>query len=115
MQYVLLIYDDEAAWAAFSEDERNEVMQQYYAYGAELRAANALVGGEALQPTQTATTVKVRGGEQVVTDGPFAETKEQIGGFYVFECKSEAEALAYAAKIPGAAYGSIEVRQIIEM
>jgi len=113
MQYALLIYDDEKAWAAMSEDERNAIYGEYFAYTNELRASGGYIDGNPLQPTSSATTVRVRDGEQVTTDGPFAETKEQLGGYYVIEADSVDDALAWAAKIPGAKYGSIEVRPVM--
>ena len=113
MQYALLIYDDEKAWAAMSEDERNAIYGEYFAYTNELRASGGYIDGNPLQPTSSATTVRVRDGEQVTTDGPFAETKEQLGGYYVIEADSVDDALAWAAKIPGAKYGSIEVRPVL--
>ena len=113
MQYALLIYDDEKAWATMAEDERNAVYGEYFAYTNELRASGGYIDGNPLQPTSTATTVRIRNGEQVVTDGPFAETKEQLGGYYVIEADSADDAVAWAAKIPGARYGTIEVRPVM--
>jgi hypothetical protein len=113
MQYALLIYDDEKAWETMSEEERNAIYGEYFAFTNELRASGGFVDGNPLQPTAASTTVRVRDGEQVVTDGPFAETKEQLGGYYVIEAETVDEALAWAAKIPGARYGSIEVRPVM--
>ena len=110
MKYLALIYGSDADWAALSDDERNAVYERYRAFGEEARAAGKLVDGAELQPATTATTVRVRGDETVVTDGPFAETREQLGGYYVLDCDSIDEAVALAAKIPGAQYGTIEVR-----
>jgi hypothetical protein len=110
MKFLALIYASDAEWAALSEDEREAAYAQYRAFGEEARAANTLVDGAELQPASTATTVRVRDGETVVTDGPFAETKEQLGGYYVLDCDSIDDAVALAAKIPGAQYGTIEVR-----
>lgn len=115
MRYLLLIYGDEAAEAKKGEAEMGEVLAAYHAYTAELTSAGKILGGEALQPTATATTVRARGGKTLVTDGPFAETKEQLGGFYMIEAKDLDEAVAWAAKIPGAREGSIEVRPIWEV
>jgi Uncharacterized protein conserved in bacteria len=115
MQYVLLIYSDEKVFATFSEDERNAAYAEYGVFTNELRASGGFVDGNPLQGTATATTVQVRDGEQVVTDGPFAETKEQLGGYYIVETDSLDEALQWAAKIPGARYGSIEVRPVLPM
>jgi hypothetical protein len=108
MQYLLLIYDNEQRWSAGYNPEE---MSEYYAYGKEF--ANAIRGGNALLPTNTAKTVRVREGKRSVTDGPFAETKEQLAGFYLVEAGSLDEALVMAEKIPGAKYGSIEVRPIM--
>jgi hypothetical protein len=113
MQYLLLIYDEEKNWETMSDEERNGLFGEYGAYTQELQASGKLVGGNPLQPTTTATTVRVRDGEQVVTDGPFAETKEQLGGYYLIEAESVDGALEWAAKIPGARWGSIEVRPIM--
>jgi len=90
-------------------------MNAYMAFGEEMGARGVLQGGERLQPVTTATTVRVRDDEVVTSDGPFAETKEQLGGFYLVECKDLDEAIEVAARIPGARYGSIEVRPIWEM
>ncbi len=114
MQYMLLIYGDDAQRERMSEDERGAMMDEYFAYTAELRESGAYVRGDALQPTRTATTVRVRNGEQLVTDGPFAETKEQLGGYYIVEAASLDEAIEWAAKIPSSRFGSIEVRPIRE-
>jgi hypothetical protein len=113
MQYLLLIYDEEKNWETMSEAERNGLFGEYGAYTGELQASGQMLGGNALLPTATATTVRVRGGEQVVTDGPFAETKEQLAGYYLIEAESVDGALEWAAKIPGARWGSIEVRPIM--
>ena len=111
MKYVALIYGSEAAAAAMTEQERAAEYQAYDAFGH--AAGSAIVGGEALHPIHDATTVRVRDGKTLTTDGPFAETKEQLGGYYVFECKNLDEAIALAAKIPGAKVGSIEVRPVM--
>jgi hypothetical protein len=112
MQYMLLIYDDPQVWEGFSEEETNAIMGEYFAYTEELRAAGAYVAGDALQPTGSATTIRLRDGEQLVTDGPFAETKECLAGFYMIEAKDLDEALQIAARIPPAAVGSVEVRPV---
>jgi|SRR5579884_1279595 len=115
MRYLLLIYTDEAADAQMSQEQQAEIYQAYNAFGEELKRRGAqLQGGEALMPTNTATTVRVRDGKILTTDGPFAETKEQLGGYYQFNCKDLDEAIELAAKIPGARYGSIEIRPIME-
>jgi hypothetical protein len=116
VQYMLLIYHDEERWnedwEAMSEEERRAFLGEYFALDDEARRAGALVSGEALQRTASATTVRVRDGEQLVTDGPFAETKEQLGGFYVVEAESLDETIEWAAKIPTACFGSVEVRPV---
>ncbi len=113
MQYALLIYNDESGFANVSEDDGKKMMGEYFAYTESLRGAGAMQAGEGLQPTQAATTVRVRDGETLTTDGPFAETKEQLGGFYLIDVASLDEALEWAAKIPGARTGSIEVRPVM--
>ena len=113
MKYLLLIYTDERAAAAASPEEQNAVMGEYYAFNNETNASGVFNAGEALMPTTTATTVRVRQGKTVTTDGPFAETKEQLGGYYLLDCKDLDEAIGWAAKIPGAHHGSIEVRPIV--
>jgi hypothetical protein len=113
MQYMCLIYDDEKVWEGMPEEERNAVFGEYGAFTESIRQSGHMVAGDALQPISTATTVRVRGGETLVTDGPFAETKEQLGGYYLVEAKDADEALAIAARIPSARYGSIEVRPVM--
>jgi len=115
MRYALLIYSDESAAGDASPEEQQAVFNAYYAYDQEVRAKGLWQAGEALQPTPTATTVRVQAGETITSDGPFAETKEQLGGFYILECKDLDEAIEYAAKLPGSAYGSVEVRPIMEI
>ena len=116
MQYILLIYGNEdmrnAAYAGMSEEEQNAEMGKWFAYSESLRQAGVHVAGEALHPTPTASTVMVPNGEPLVTDGPFAETKEQLGGFYIIDVPSKDAALEWAAKIPSAPYGPVEVREI---
>jgi hypothetical protein len=111
VQYMLLIYGNEGQ--QLSDAERGQMFQEYGTYTQGLRDSGAFVGGDPLQPTSDATTVRVRNGEQLVTDGPFAETKEQLGGYYIVEATSLDEAIEHAAKIPGARYGSIEVRPVM--
>ena len=113
MQYLLLIYDEENVWADMPEAERNAVYGEYMTFTNALRDCGALVGANQLQPTGTATAVRIRNGEQIVTDGPFAETKEALGGYYLIEVDTIDEALEWAAKIPSARYGTIEVRPIV--
>ncbi len=113
MQYMLLIYGNETQWQRMSEAERGQIFQEYGAFTNGLRERGAYVDGAPLQPTSTATTVRLRDGEQLVTDGPFAETKEQLGGYYIVEADSIDEAIEHAAKIPSARSGSIEVRPVM--
>lgn len=110
MQYMLLIYGDEKLWADMSESELANTMQAYTAYSKELAASGALRGGSELAPISTAKTVRVRNGKAVVTDGPFAETKEQLGGYYLIDVQNMADAIKWAEKIPSALVGSIEIR-----
>jgi hypothetical protein len=113
MQYICLIYGDEQSFEGMGDEDRNQVMADYMAFTESIGKSGNLVAGDALQPTTTATTVRVRNGETLVTDGPFAETKEQLGGYYVIDAKDADEALAIAARIPGAQHGSIEVRPVV--
>jgi len=115
MRYALLICTEEAAEQALSPEEGSAEMAGYVAFGEEMGRRGVLTGGERLRPTTDATTVRVRDGEVLTSDGPFAETKEQIGGFYLVDCKDLDEAIEVASKIPGAKSGSIEVRPIWEM
>jgi hypothetical protein len=114
MRYMLLIYGDEQAQAGMSEADAAVQYEAYNNFTKSIVDRGLMQGGDALQPTSTATTVRVRNDETLTTDGPFAETKEQLGGFYVVECKDLDEAIATAARIPGARDGSIEVRPIAE-
>jgi hypothetical protein len=113
VQYMLLIYGDENGWESLSDEQRAGWMAQYRDFTEELRSAGAMVAGDALQPTTNATTVRVRDGEQLVTDGPFAETKEQLGGYYLIEAGSLDAATEWAAKLPGSQHGSVEIRPIV--
>ena len=112
MQYLVLIYSEETPRAEAGADPG--VMDEYNAYTKMLRDTGAFVAGEALQPTSTATTVRIRDGQTLTTDGPFAETKETLGGFYLVEAEDLDEALRLGAACPGAKYGSIEVRPIVD-
>jgi hypothetical protein len=115
MQYLLLICEDESGYAAISPKESEAMMAGYMKFGEEMGARGVLKDGQRLRPTTDATTVRVRNNEVVTSDGPFAETKEQIGGYYLVECKDLDEAIEVASKIPGASYGSVEVRPIWTM
>jgi hypothetical protein len=114
MQYIALIYGDEQQAAQAAPDDQQKTLAAYYAFGDEAAKAGVLGAGDALEPTSTATTVRVRHGERLVTDGPFAETREQLGGYYLLNCKDLDEAIHWAAKIPGAQTGSVEVRPLME-
>jgi hypothetical protein len=111
MKYMALIYGDENREQTMTPDDYKTEMDAYYAFGA--KAGERAVAGEALHPTRTAKTVRVRDGQVLTTDGPFAETKEQLGGYYILECDNLDEALEIASWIPGAKNGSIEVRPIV--
>jgi hypothetical protein len=113
-RYMALIYGAESGLAAASPEEMEQMAKEYNAFTEEARGAGVFQAGEGLQPTPTATTVRVRDGKLGTTDGPFAETKEQLGGFYVFECKDLDEAIEWASRIPGAKFGSIEVRPVMD-
>ena len=115
MRYMMLIYDNEAILESQTEAEQQAVFGGYMKFTQEVRQAGVMEAGDPLMPTSSATTVRVKNGKRLTTDGPFAETKEQLGGYYILNCKSLDEALAYAAKIPAAKYGCIEVRPIMEM
>ena len=110
MKYMALIYGNEEAWDARSEEEQQRVSERYMALARE----PVTVGGDELQDPDTATTIRVRDGETLTTDGPFAETKEQLGGYYLIDCASLDEALEFAARIPAAERGAVEVRPVVE-
>jgi hypothetical protein len=113
MKYLCTIYGDESQWSDVTPEQSAEVLAAYGAFSEEAAAAGVMLGGEGLEPTSAATTVRVRDGERLLSDGPFAETKEQLGGFYLLECGSLDEAIEWASKIPGAASGSVEVRPVM--
>lgn len=113
MQYLLLIYGDEARWGKLSEAEQGEIFQEYMEYTQRIRDRGNYRAGEALQPVSSATTVRLRDGKTLTTDGPFAETREQLGGFYMVEAADLDEAIELAKGIPDARTGSIEVRPIM--
>jgi hypothetical protein len=114
MKYLLTIYADETSWEGITPADTQATMEEYGAFGQALTEAGAMLGGEGLQPTSTATTIRVRDGERVVSDGPFAETKEQLGGFYLIEAANLDEAIGWAERIPGARTGSVEVRPVMD-
>jgi hypothetical protein len=113
MQYMLLLYTDEQAVAAASEEDRQAMFSEYFALTADLREKGIYQAGAPLEGTASATTVRVRDDDQLVTDGPFAETKEQLGGYFLIEADSLDEALEVAARIPAARSGSVEIRPVI--
>jgi hypothetical protein len=115
MKYMLLIHDDEQGWAKLSEDERKKIYADYGQFGQSVKASGNYLAGAQLQPTSMATSVRVRDGKRLVTDGPFAETREQLGGYYLVEAKNLDEAIGIAARIPSASFGTIEVRPVVEM
>jgi hypothetical protein len=112
MQFLLLIYGNEAHWETLTKSERQTISDEYTDFTKSIAQSRHLLGGNELKPTATATTVRVRNKKKAVTDGPFAETKEQLGGYYLVEAKDLDEAIALAARIPSARWGSIEVRPI---
>ena len=114
MKYLCLIYDEEAKWADMPKEQSDAMMGEYFAFTEGVKASGHLVAGEALHPVQTATTVRVRNGRVATTDGPFAETKEQLGGFYLIEASDLNDAIQVAAKIPSARIGTIEVRPVVD-
>ena len=112
MEYLALIYGDESTWERFSDQERSAAYEQYGDFARAAGDAGVLVGGEELGPTSSATTVRVREGRQLVTDGPYAEVKESLGGYFILDCASFDEAVTWAARIPGASHGAVEVRPV---
>ena len=114
MKYMLLIYDNEQAWARISEAEQRAIYGAYMQFTEDIKASRNYLAGAQLQPIATATSVRVREGKDVVTDGPFAETHEQLGGYYLVEARDLDEATRIAARIPSARFGTIEVRPVVE-
>jgi len=114
MKYMLLIHDDEKAWAKLTEAERGKIYAEYGQFGQSVKASGNYLAGAQLQPTTMATSVRVREGKRLVTDGPFAETREVLGGYYLIDVPDLDAAIDWAAKCPGAKYGSVEVRPIME-
>jgi hypothetical protein len=113
MQYMLLIYGDENAWESLPPEAQGKAMQEWFDYTRWLKDSGIYVAGDALAPTPSATTVRVRDGKTLTTDGPFAETKEQLGGYYLVEVENLDDAIAAAARCPGASGGTMEVRPIV--
>jgi hypothetical protein len=114
MKYMLLIYHDEQSWNAVSETERQQIYLEFRQLRGELQSRGQFVTGSQLQPVTTATTVRVRDGKELVTDGPFAETHEQLGGYFLIEAANLDEATSIAARIPSARTGTNEVRPLVE-
>ena len=115
MRYMLLIYESEANLQKMTEEDGHRVMGEYMAFTDDIRRSGQYVAGAPLQPTPAATTVRVTNGKTLTTDGPFAETREQLGGYYLVEAKDLNEAISLAARIPAARTGSIEIRPIMEI
>jgi hypothetical protein len=114
VQYMLLIYSSEQAWQSASEGEREEMSGEYRKLAEDLQKSGVLIAADELDSASTAKTVTVQNGDRLVTDGPFAETKETLGGFYLVEADSEEQALGWAARIPAARHGKVEVRPVIQ-
>jgi hypothetical protein len=114
MKYLLTIYVDQSGMANMPSDQGREMTQSYARFGEEGTRAGVILGGEGLQSASTATTVRVRDGERLVTDGPFIETKEALAGYYLIECANLDEAIGWAEKIPGAGHGAVEVRPVMD-
>jgi hypothetical protein len=115
MQYLLMLYSEEGAWNNLPEAVQQEGLQQYMAYGEALRKAGAYLGSNRLRDSVDATRVSVANGKTKVQDGPYADTKEQLGGYYLIEAKNLDEAISWAARCPGAAHGIVEVRPVWQM
>ena len=113
MQYLLMIYERENVWHEMGDDARKAMFGEYMEFSKAVKASGHFRAGDALQPTANATTVRVRDGKTQVTDGPFAETREQLGGYYLIEAKDLDEATKIASRIPSARHGSIEIRPIM--
>ena len=114
MQYMILIYGEERIWQDMTPEQAQTMYAEYMAYSQELAAAGAMRGGSELQPSSTATTLSLNKGDVVMTDGPYAETKEQLGGYFLIEAGNLDEALAWARKCPGIKTGHLEVRPLME-
>jgi hypothetical protein len=112
VEYMALIYADEGGWEELSPAEREGWMERYTAFASDAREAGVMVDGDELAASRDATTVRVRDGQMTVTDGPYAEVKEALGGYFVLDCPTIDEAVAWAARIPGAAHGAVEVRPV---
>jgi hypothetical protein len=115
MQYLLMLYSQEDGWKAMTKEQQEQGMAAYVAYGEALRKAGVFVGSNRLQPVATATTVRLVDGKSQVLDGPYVDTKEQLGGYFLIEAPDLDTALTWAARCPGAGHGTIEVRPIWAM
>lgn len=115
MRYMLLVYEREGDWAAMSEADQKKAFDEYMTLSADMKTNGQYISGAPLQPIATATTVRIRDGKALSTDGPFAETREQLGGYYLVNAKDLDEALSLARRIPAARNGSIEVRPVMEL
>jgi hypothetical protein len=115
MRYMLLIYVDQLIWEKVAEDERQQMVKESVKLANEVDSSGHYLSAARLQPTSTATTVRVREGNRLVTDGPFAETREQLGGYYLIDAKDIEEAMSIAARIPGARVGAVEIRPVMEI
>jgi len=114
MKYMLLIYDNEQAWTRLGQPEQRQVFAEYMKFTEDIKASRNYLAGSQLHPIATASSVRVRDGRELITDGPFAETHEQLGGYYLIEAKDLDEATRIAARIPSARYGTVEVRPVVE-
>jgi hypothetical protein len=115
MKFMLLICDDEKAWGKLSETEQRQIYGEYGQFTQQIKSSGHYLDSAQLQPTSAATSVRVRNGKRLVTDGPFAETREQLGGYYLIDAKDLDEATAIAARIPSARLGTVEVRPVVEV
>jgi hypothetical protein len=114
MKYMLLIYDDEQAWGKLSETDRRQIFGEYGQFTQQIKTSGHYVAAAQLQPTSSGRNVRIRDGKRLVTDGPFAETREQLGGYYLVEAKDLDEAIGIAGRIPSARLGTIEVRPVVD-
>ncbi len=115
MKYMLLIHDDEQAWGKLSESERQLIFGEYGQFTQQIKSSGHYLAGAQLQPTSTATSVRVRNGKRLLTDGPFAETREQLGGYFLIDAKNLDDAISIAGRIPAARVGTVEIRPVMEI
>ena len=113
MKFILLIYDEEKAWGKLSQAEQQKIMTEYRGLSESLKSSGHFQAGSQLGPVASAASVRLRNGKKMVTDGPFAETREQLGGYYLIEAKDREEAVSIAARIPSARMGTVEVRPLV--